>query len=290
MSDILVNELFEANRFAGLHLSGPNAGKTAIVVLSGAGLKTPLKVEKVYEKIGVFGTLFSDDRIFDIFEKTGPFREVFVDCPLTVPPCVRCQRPQCPGVVSCDDLTVAYMLSVSQKVRRKTAGRPRPINPQSQRLWDVLQLLEQPSEGRVEPSYSANMAPLVARARTLQRRLNALVRPIQLKETSVSGSLGRVSAILQLNDSLKVDYRNFEKGYATREKFLERLIGSGIVSPPPANGEELLAHAAIVESVEVFHAFVCAWVASLHQGGMTQTNPDGFVAGEGWVYLPTNAT
>lgn len=276
-------------RFAGIHLSGPNAGKTAVVVLSGEVLKTPLKVEKVYEKIGVFGTLFSDDRIFEILERTGPFLEVFVDSPLTMPPCVRCERPVCPGIVSCDDLAVAYMFSVSQKLRRKAARKARPINPQSQRLWDVLQIIEQPEQGRLEPSFSANLAPLVARARTLQRRLNALSRPIVLKETSVSAALARMGRLLSMKESVKADYRNFERGHATREMIVNRMISSGFLKPMPANGDDLLAYAAIIESVEVFNAFVCAWIAALHQVGLTQSRPDDFVPNEGWVYLPTVA-
>ena len=273
-------------RFAGVHLSGPNAGKTAVVVLAGEALETPLKIEKVYEKIGAFGTLFSDERIFEILGKTGPFAEVFVDCPLTLPPCVSCQRPICPGVVSCEDLSVAYMLAVSHKLRRKGARRARPVNPQSQRLWDVLQLTER--EGpRLEPSYSANLAPLVARARTLQRRLNALAEPVELKETSVAYALERTQACLQIHGDLKTDYRDFDRGPSTRERILSRLVERGFVQASAAMGEEPFSHAAVVESVEVFQAFMAAWVAALHGAGLTEPRPTDFVPGEGWVFLPT---
>src|SRR5262249_33428731 len=125
---------------AGVHLSGPNANKTALAVLVGDPRKSPLKIAKVYEKIGAFGTLFSDERLAHILTLDGPFAEVFIDCPLTVPPCVACQRPMCPGVVKCDDVSVAYMLAISSKVRRRGARKARPVNPQSQRLWDVMQL------------------------------------------------------------------------------------------------------------------------------------------------------
>lgn len=289
MSQPIHVENTTVRRFAGVHLSGPNAGKTAIVVLAGEALDSPLKIEKVYEKIGAFGTLFSDERLFEILGKFGPFAEVFVDCPLTVPPCVRCQRPVCPGVVACDDLSVAYMLSVSQKLRRKGARRGRPVNPQSQRLWDVLQLTE--TEGnRLEPSYSANLAPLVVRARVLQRRLNALCLPLELKETSVAYALDRLQPCLQISADLKSDYRNFELGASTRQRVLDRMIERGFVRQPAAMGEEPFAHAAIVESVEVFHAFITGWVAALHAVGLTNPRPRDFVADEGWVFLPTVAT
>jgi hypothetical protein len=286
MRDPTFVEIPSARRFAGVHLSGPNAGKTAVVVLAGEVLEAPLKVQKVYEKIGAFGTLFSDERLFDILGKGGPFAEVFVDCPLTLPPCVTCQRPVCPGVVSCEDLSVAYMLSVSHKVRRKGARRARPVNPQSQRLWDVLQLLE-PAGERLEPSYSANLAPLVARARTLQRRLNALPFAVELKETSVSNALELVRPSLKLGADLKTTYRDFEIGPEIRVKVLDRMIECGWIKAPAAMGEEPDAHAAIVETVEIFHAFICAYVAALHGSGLTRPRPVGYVEGEGWVILPT---
>jgi hypothetical protein len=52
-------------------------------------------------------------------------------------------------------------------------------------------------------------------------------------------------------------------------------------------GEEPDAHAAIVETVEIFHAFICAYVAALHGSGLTRPRPVGYVEGEGWVILPT---
>ena len=48
-------------RFAGLHLAGANANKTALVTLAGDLAFGPVNIEKVYGKIGSFGTLFSDE-------------------------------------------------------------------------------------------------------------------------------------------------------------------------------------------------------------------------------------
>ncbi len=265
--------------FAGLHLAGPNANKTALVELRGDPGERPLKIGKVYEKIGSFGSLFSDERLVDILTRTGPFAEVFVDCPLTVPPCVACQRPVCPGAVKCDDVSVAYMLSISSKVRRRGARKSRPVNPQSQRLWDVLQLDTERSE-RLEPSYSANLAPLVARARTLQRRLNALDPSIVLAETSVPNTLERMARPLKLDAKIKLAYRNFEDGLTTRQEILDRMADAGWIE-----GDSLEAEVA-VSTVEGFHALITAWVGALHHIGLTGQRPRHYLDSEGWVYLP----
>jgi hypothetical protein len=268
-------------QFAGLHLSGPNAQKTSLVVLEGEALQRPLKIRKVYEKIGSFGTLFSDERLVEILTYAGPFKEVFIDCPLTVPPCVACQRPRCPGAVQCDDVSVAYMLAISSKVRRRGARKARPVNPQSQRLWDVLQLAQGPAD-RLEPSYSANLAPLVTRARTLQKRLNSLPSPVVLKETQIPNVLESVRHALKLSQAAKVDYRGFETGGERRRQVLTRMIERGWIEA--AWDREMFEM--VARSVESFHAFISAWVGAMHHAGLSLKAPREYIDSEGWVYLP----
>jgi hypothetical protein len=270
---------------AGIHLSGPNANKTALAVLAGDLRTGPLKISKVYEKIGAFGTLFSDERHVGILGMEGPFAEVFVDCPLTLPPCVACQRPACPGAVKCDDVAVAYMLAVSSKVRRRGARKARPVNPQSQRLWDVVQIAQAAgdtlSEERAEPSYSANLAPLVTRARTLQRRLNATAPAIALKETSVANALAALRPALGLEDDVRTSYRSFEGGRGVREEVVAKVVARGWLREPE---DECLAQ--MTASVEGFHAFTAALVGTLCRAGLTLPEPEGYVDGAGWVHLP----
>jgi hypothetical protein len=251
------------------------------VVLEGEVLQSPLKIRKVYEKIGSFGSLFSDERLVEILTHAGPFAEVFIDCPLTVPPCVACQRPRCPGAVQCDDVSVAYMLAISSKVRRRGARKARPVNPQSQRLWDVLQLSHGPGE-RLEPSYSANLAPLVTRARTLQKRLNALPVPVILKETQIPNALECLRSPLKLAASTRQDYRGFETGHDRRRQILTRMIERGWIEA----AWDMEMFDLVARSVEAFHAFMSAWVAAMHAAGLSLRAPREYIDSEGWVYLP----
>ena len=267
-------------RTAGIHLSGPNANKTALVFASGNPRHAPVEISQVYEKIGAYGTLFSDDRLVELLLHHGPFAAVFVDCPLTLPPCVACQRPVCPGAVQCDDVAVAYMLAISSRVRKRGARKARPVNPQSQRVWDVMQLSQDEGEAQ-EPTYSANLAPLVTRARTLQRRLNALSPRIELLETQVANAIEFMREPLGLPDHARQHYRRFETGLAMRQGILTAMVGAQLLAPmKPSLCEQLCG------SVEVFHAFIAVVVASMQGCGLTQQRPDHYRDVDGWVYLP----
>lgn len=267
--------------FAGIHLSGSNAPKTAVVILRQMPGSLSLNLSKVYEKIGSFGNLFSDDRLLGILEHETPLEGVFADCPLSAPPCVECRRPICPGVMHCGDVSVAFMMSLAAQQKRLGARRVRPLNPQSQRLWDVLQVYSKEGD-RPEPTFSANMAPLVIRARTLQRRLNAVRPELRLRETHVATALEILAPVMGLNRDIRVLYRKFEEGLSVREGIAEALMATEILNP--SSCADLVE--SCVASVEVFHALVSAIVAGLHHRGLTTQPPDAFTGGDGWVHLP----
>jgi len=278
--------------FAGIHLSGVSANRTSIAIVRGRILESPLRVMKVYERIGSFGSLFSDERLLEVLTHGGPFAQVFVDCPLSVPPCVACVRPTCPGVVSCDDLVVAYMLRANERVRRRGAAKSRPLNPQSQRLWDVYQLESRPEGDRPEPSYSANLAPLVTRAMTLQKRLRGAASAIELRETSIPHVLEELAGSLGASPQVYQTYRRFEGGQKVRRRLLEQRVAQGWLPMDFAldearEGDDPPAVEQIAQTPETFHAVIAALVAAMHQGGLTRRPPQLFSGQEGWVHIPS---
>jgi len=269
-------------KFAGIHLAGSNSQRTAVIVLQGDPLLKPLDIIGLYEKIGSQGKLFSDDRLVGILMHEGPLERIFVDCPLSQPPCVSCSRLTCPGVTGCEDIAVAYMLSLSQKLEKQGKRRKRPINPQSQRLWDVEQVVA--DRVFLEPSYSANMAPLVTRALVLQRRLNSLGDSYRLQETSVEKSLIRLAKYLHLEPTDIKSYRSFEHGASIREDIVSALIDQKWLRAPDPSDNNYLNQ--IVMSLEIFQSLIAAIVASLSWKGLIQNKPDQYLVDEGWVYLP----
>src|SRR5690606_3451886 len=153
-------------RFAGIHLAGANTQKTSLIIVAGRPGQDPLIIEKVYEKIGTLGSLFSDDRLAEILAHEGRVDQVLVDCPVSLPPCVACQRPVCRGVAGCVDVRGAWLLAMSRKIpSRKGVRKQCGVNPPSQRVCDIYAQVHG-TDGRLggEPSYSANLAPLVIRA------------------------------------------------------------------------------------------------------------------------------
>ena len=268
---------------AGIHLSGPNAKKSAVVILSSNNSEA--KFVSLYEKIGSVGSLFSDERIIDILSLSPMLRHVFVDCPTSEPPCVKCERPSCPGVVRCDDVAVGMMLAIDQKRGRKGGHKLRPLNPQNLRLRDAM--YGRGSEfGNMEPSYSANLAPLVVRARTLQRRLRAAMPELELRETNVPFLLRQLERLHGQKDWVR-GYRAFEQGYRTRMEILKCLTQAPSRADAKPFGVKLDDDSMnqIAISVESFHAFMTAAMALWASFGHAKERSDYFAGNPGWVEL-----
>ncbi|WP_132318377.1 hypothetical protein [Pseudobacteriovorax antillogorgiicola] len=245
------------------------------MIMTGGLRDGNLKITHVFDKIGAIGGLFSDERLLDILKATKP-EYVFVDCPVTEPPCVRCTRPACPGVDACDDLGVAFMQSIVSNNGRGRR-RKRPINPQTQRVWDVRRWAADPAHLQ-EPSYSANMAPLVVRAKTLQRRIHSWRPNMKLRETSVPLSLRQLASQLALPQEWAMGYGSFGIGRKNRSLIFEALHQRKWVQLNHA--EEVIA------SAENFHAFVCGVISCLFfENRVTQASNE-FEEDQGWVYLP----
>lgn len=257
----------------GIHLSGPNSAKTSVVIMTGAFLDGNLKMIHTFEKISSLGKLFSDERLVSLLNFFDP-SHVMIDCPINEPPCVVCTRPVCPGVNACEDIEVNLMQVVSGSLKRR---RKRSINPQTQRLWDVFQL-QKNAHHLQEPTYSANMAPLVVRAKTLQRRLNAYEQIAPLKETSVALGLRRIAQFLGLAPEVAQSYKAFAVGRKYRSLFLESMVKKGFIS---LHGVE-----DVERSVETFQAFIAALTAALEAQGLCEYPPSSYPDHSGWVYLP----
>ncbi|MES2746685.1 MAG: hypothetical protein V4655_14730 [Bdellovibrionota bacterium] len=261
-------------KVAGIHLAGPNSTKTTLVIMTGHLGEGNLKISGIYDRMGTVNRLFSDDRLFEVLKGEAPDR-VMIDSPLSVPPCVACTRAMCPGVNACEDIAVAYM----QKMVDTKGGKKkkRPMNPQTQRIWDVKEWYHwHPS--LQEPTYSSNKAPLVVRSLTLQRRLNSLAIPIVLHETSIPHALSVFVEQLGLSKELAYQYRAFGVGREKRQAILRHLVDARLVSSeiPPE----------ISATVETFCAFVAAVVAGMEQSDLVSRPENEFFRDQGWVYLP----
>lgn len=268
--------------FVGIHLSGASNNKTSVLVIRRDSPQSVPLLDKIYEKIGSKGIIFSDERILKILSITPGLQEVFVDCPLTHPPCVACTREYCPGVWSCDDLSVAFMLKLSEEIKSQThLRRKRPVNPQTQRLWDILRFVKNDGGEHGEATYNTNVAPLVNRARTLEKQFKKYFPEITLKETSVSQTLYEMRHLFSSHNMVWIKYKNFEIGKKLRKQFLNVLVEKKLVQIPAEFFKDDL-----ILSVENFSAFVGAWVGYCNSVGMVANPEKNYVFEQGWVHLP----
>jgi len=265
-------------------LSGANAHKTSIVVLHGSAGADPLTIMKVYEKIGPLGSLFSDERIIEILAHEADLKRIMVDCPLTLPPCVTCTREVCPGAKRCEDVSVAWMLSMGSKIPKKQLRNAKPINTQVQRLWDIYNLFDKDGgykANREEPSYSANQAPLVGRAQALGKRIKGAAITAPVLETSVYSAIKSALNALGLNEDVADLYRKFESGRAVRQKILKALDAFDWIDISSWPEDEVS-----LSDINNFNALITAWVGALNYAGLTNKKPQGFTDTEGWVLSP----
>ena len=258
--------------YIGVHLSGANAAKTSLVAVEQDALAPP-KMARLYEKIGSLGSLFSDDRLTTLLSESDAHTTVVVDCPLTLPPCVECQRDRCPGVLSCEDLEVAWMLRASQKGGHT---RKRPINPQTLRLSDFIH----PSISIGDPTFSSNNASVAARARVLKKRLSGLRFPLHFHETSVKYTLKALAQDLNLTQDIAQQYRRFDQGRAARATWIATFVEAEIAL---INAEMA---ARLIQSVESFEAAICSLVAFWIRADRVQKPPT-FLKSVGWTYIPS---
>lgn len=284
-----VKKLNQSQTFVGIHLSGSNSQKTSLLIIektqqpfgvtSSKSDNSVVTIKKLYEKIGSLGSVYSDDRIAEILESQMPLTQVFLDSPLSLPPCVECVRDVCPGVLNCEDTSVAYMLSIASQ-KKSFKRKVRPVNPQSHRIWDIVHYEDNRKLG-VEPSYSANKAPIVARARALEKRLRYVSQGLKLRETSLPHFLAKIANVIKLNSNIGYLYHSFEKGKETRESIVKQLMKRhAFILDDPDDLEKISRH------IANFSAFIAALAAFYYQENLMEPIPESFQSINHWIYTP----
>lgn len=237
----------------GIHLSGANSNKSCVVCCSATS--TQLVIEHVFERVGPAAGQSSDDRILSILELTRP-QLIAVDSPLTLPPCLACQRPTCPGQSHCDDIELAYLLALEQQYPQKSGKKP--VNPQIHRTWDIARR-QWPQFNDLDPTFTLNQLPLVHRGRILHKRLQNLPKDHspKLMETNVLYGLMAIRPLLAM-DKLRVhQFRSFELGLEIREEIIAKLFDRLTIRCDQQLYDRLW------QSLEVFLATITALVALL---------------------------
>lgn len=108
------------SRFIGIDLGGARGKTTAIARLSAvtaAGQEAPVMVEVEDVSTRCAGAEpWHDEALFEYLGSLGRDTVIAINAPLTVPACVRCREPVCPGKEACVDPAVEWLRSAGAEL------------------------------------------------------------------------------------------------------------------------------------------------------------------------------
>ena len=222
-----------------------------------------------------------DAALIDAARSSGDGALLCIDAPLTLPPCLRCTVPVCPGQTECVDPAVIDMRALAAAAATAEAdrdgrrGKP-PVTPYTQRTTEVYlahHLGVVPRE-----ALGQGTGPLAARAAHLTR---ALADRFRLNENLLEVYPKGTLAALGFSRPYKKHLHERE----TRAHVLEAL--SSDLRFGPGVWRELC-----IQSDHLFEAVICAFTGYLWARD-AWTAPEQVAAGgrlrDGWIWLPPMA-
>jgi predicted nuclease with RNAse H fold len=257
-------------RFIGVDLGGGKGKKTALAVLERSRdgvtvthISPKAKEPPLYDAALVSALLSRAENAV-----------VCVDAPLTLPPCLRCTEPVCPGQTACVDAEVLTMrgfatpeLGSSRDHRR---GKP-VITPYTQRATDLYLR----SRGiRARETLGQAMGPLAARAAHLVRALGLHFR---LNHN-----------LIEVFPRATLELLGFREPYRKRvDRRIDILAALGDLSFGPGVWREHCR-----QSDHIFDAVVCAYTGYLRSrdGWQLPEAAGDPIDPQGWIWIPPEPT
>jgi predicted nuclease with RNAse H fold len=253
-------------RFVGVDLGGGKGKKTAL-----AAIELRANQPNVVELAPRAGAApLYDALLVERLRASGEETLLAVDAPLTLPPCLRCVVPVCPGQERCDDPSVRQMRTltvVQDETRDARRGKP-SVTPYTQRATEVY--LHRVRGLAPRETLGQGMGPLTARAVHLVR---ALAGRFTLEENLIEVYPRATLELLGVREAYK-------KRVDTRLHILAQL--EDLAFAPGVWREDC------VQSDHVFDALICAYTAYLfwRDGWQRPADVAGLPASEGWVWVP----
>jgi hypothetical protein len=204
---------------------------------------------------------FYDTTLVETIRQFGEDTLLCLDAPLTLPPCLRCTVPVCPGQTACVDPAVVAMRAIVAEAaeadpeltggRNGRRGKP-PVTPYTQRATEV---------------YLAHRLGIVPRA--LADRFTLFETLLEVYPKGTLAALGFTKP-----------YKKHLHERETRAHILEQL--SGDLRFGPGVWRELC-----VQSDHLFEAVVCAYTGYLwaRDAWTAPAAHESLVAG-GWIWTP----
>jgi predicted nuclease with RNAse H fold len=253
-------------RFLGVDLGGGKGKKTALAVLDASG--DGVVVKQLAPRAGA-APLY-DTALIDLIRGAGDDAVVCMDAPLTLPACLRCEVPVCPGQEACVDPSVIEMrrlFGTEAQTRDARRGKP-PLTPYTQRATEVY--LHKRRGILPRETLGQGMGPLTARAAHL---LRALADRFRLNEN-----------VIEVYPRATLELLGFREPYKKRvDRRVEILAQLPELSFGPGVWREECR-----KSDHAFDAVIAAYTGYLWSRDGWQLPPDALpdLLRDGWIWVP----
>jgi predicted RNase H-like nuclease len=107
--------------FVGIDLGGSRGKSTAVARLRWNGAGDAVWVDEVATRHE--GEPWSDEVLLDYLCRLGPNAVVAIDAPLTMPACLGCRVPVCPGYQACEVPATVWLRTVGEQMQARTLAR-----------------------------------------------------------------------------------------------------------------------------------------------------------------------
>lgn len=256
-------------RFIGVDLGGGRGKKTALAILerSREGVTVTRLAPRAKE-----APLY-DKALVSAIRERAEGALVCVDAPLTLPPCLRCTEPVCPGQEACIDAEVVTMRGLAgtgaSEGRDNRRGKP-TITPYTQRATDLYLR----TRGLVaRETLGQGMGPLAARAAHLIR---ALAPDFRLNDN-----------LIEVYPRATLELSGFREPYKKR---VDRRIDILAALPDLTFGPGVWREECR-QSDHVFDAVLCAYTGYLRErdGWRISLSAGDRIDPQGWIWVPPEA-
>lgn len=261
-------------RFLGVDLGGGKGKKTAVAALE-LTADGGVAVVQLAPRTGA--PPLYDAALIEAIRGAGPETVVCLDAPLTLPPCLRCEEPVCPGQERCVDPAVVEMHRIAAAPSSGTspagggrdARRGKPaITPYTQRATEIY--LHRVRGILPRETLGQGMGPLTARAAHL---LRALADQFRLHEN-----------LLEVYPRATLELLGFREPYKKRvDRRIEILAQLADLTFAPGVWREECR-----KSDHVFDAVICAYTGYLwwRDGWTLPAEGTAVYREDGWIWVP----
>jgi hypothetical protein len=282
--------------FVGVDLGGAKGKSTAVARLRRVdGEPGVIAVDEVRTRFRG-AEPWGDDALVDYVTSLGDGVVVAIDAPLTVPACVRCVRPACPGYQACEDPATVWLRTAGAELREQAmaadrdriaavpagavASAPPPstaraMAPYTHRCTEVFLHFGRDLVPRENLSQATS--PIAARAAHLRRVLAS--HGFALHENLLEVS-PRVTVHALFGSRRARGYKRDADPWQTRAAIVEEL-GERLRFSPSSR----LAREEVLRNDHCFDALLAGYTAYLWAlEGWTM--PEGPFAEDGWIVAP----